>query len=76
MGRRDACSYRIWSVLTSAPALSRYQVTIAASEKIKMMVEIALISGVMPRRKRPQISSGSVLSRPIRKETDRDFVHG
>jgi hypothetical protein len=33
-----------------------------------MMVEMALISGVMPRRSRPQISSGSVLSRPIRKK--------
>ncbi len=33
-----------------------------------MMVDIALISGVMPRRRRPQISSGSVLSRPIRKK--------
>ena len=33
-----------------------------------MMVEMALISGVMPRRRRPQISSGSVLSRPIRKK--------
>ncbi len=38
------------------------------SEKTKMMVEIALISGVMPRRRRPQISSGNVLSRPIRKK--------
>ncbi len=33
-----------------------------------MMVETALISGVMPRRNRPQISSGKVLSRPIRKK--------
>ena len=46
----------------------RYQRTIAASEKTKMMVEMALISGVMPRRRRPQISSGRVLSRPIRKK--------
>ncbi len=40
----------------------------AAMEKRKMMLEMALISGVMPRRKRPQISSGRVLSRPIRKK--------
>ena len=32
-----------------------------------MMVEMALISGVIPRRKRDQISSGKVLSRPVRK---------
>lgn len=33
-----------------------------------MSVEIALISGVIPRRKRDQISMGSVFSRPIRKK--------
>ena len=33
-----------------------------------MMVEMALISGVMPRRRRDQISSGSVLLRPIKKK--------
>src|SRR3954467_11864293 len=49
-------------------ARKRYQVTMAASEKTKMMVEMALISGVMPRRSRPQISRGRVLSRPIRKK--------
>ena len=38
------------------------------SENIKMIVEMALISGVMPRRNRDQISSGKVLSRPIRKK--------
>ena len=37
-------------------------------EKTRISVEIALISGVMPRRKRDQISSGSVLSRPIKKK--------
>ena len=37
-------------------------------EKTRISVEIALISGVMPRRRRDQISSGSVLSRPIRKK--------
>src|SRR6185312_9430567 len=58
--------YNIRSV--SVLALSLYQVTIAASEKTKMMVDMALISGVMPRRRRPQISSGKVLSRPIRKK--------
>src|SRR5215831_3501415 len=47
---------------------SRYQSMMAAREKTKMMVEMALISGVMPRRNRPQISSGRVLSRPIRKK--------
>src|SRR5208282_6336777 len=56
------------SGVASAPVRRRYQNTIASSENIKMMVEIALISGVMPRRNRPQISSGSVLSRPIRKK--------
>src|SRR5213080_1716299 len=56
------------SPLPSALARSRYQVTIAANEKTKMILEMALISGVMPRRKRPQISRGSVLSRPIRKK--------
>src|SRR5580700_5527522 len=52
----------------SVPRRNRYQRTMAASEKTKMMVEMALISGVMPRRRRPQISSGNVLSRPIRKK--------
>ena len=52
----------------SALARSRYQTTIVTSENTKIIVEIALISGVIPRRKRPQISKGSVLSRPIRKK--------
>src|ERR1017187_4309193 len=56
------------SGVTSARVRSLYQNTIAISENTKMMVEMALISGVMPRRSRPQISSGSVLSRPIRKK--------
>jgi hypothetical protein len=59
-----------------ARARRRYQVTIAASEKTKMMVEMALISGVMPRRRRPQISSGRVLSRSDQEKADSDFVHG
>src|SRR5581483_247023 len=46
----------------------RYHTRIAHKENRNMMVEIALISGVIPRRKRPQISSGRVLSRPIRKK--------
>src|SRR5262245_42790825 len=52
----------------SARVLSRYQMMMATKEKTKMMVEMALISGVMPRRRRPQISRGSVLSRPMRKK--------
>src|ERR1017187_5914648 len=56
------------SGVTSARLRSRYQSTIAISENTKMIVEMALISGVMPRRSRPQISRGSVLSRPIRKK--------
>ncbi len=56
------------SALPSARIRRRYQSTIVTSENIKMMVETALISGVMPRRRRPQISRGSVLSRPIRKK--------
>src|ERR1700730_359315 len=46
----------------------RYQTTIATNENTKIIVETALISGVIPRRNRPQISRGSVLSRPIRKK--------
>ena len=42
--------------------------TISATETAKISVEMALISGVMPRRRRPQISRGRVLSRPIRKK--------
>ena len=56
------------SALPSARTRSRYQTTIVTSENTKMMVDTALISGVMPRRRRPQISSGRVLSRPIRKK--------
>src|SRR5438309_4672763 len=41
--------------------------TRSATDETKMSVEIALISGVMPRRRRAQISRGKVLSRPIRK---------
>src|SRR5207237_673740 len=69
LGRRyDFTSSAAISTLPSALARSRYQVMIAANEKTKMILEMALISGVMPRRKRPQISRGSVLSRPIRKK--------
>src|SRR5216683_1565856 len=46
----------------------RYQMTMRPTERAKIRVETALISGVMPRRRRPQISSGKVLSRPIRKK--------
>src|SRR5271156_3228597 len=46
----------------------RYQMMMSATETAKISVETALISGVMPRRKRPQISSGRVLSRPMRKK--------
>src|SRR6185369_12658609 len=52
----------------SVRVLSRCQVMMAISEKTKMIVEIALISGVMPRRRRPQISRGRVFSRPMRKK--------
>src|SRR5713226_6974997 len=45
-----------------------YQTVIRMMETTRMRVEIALISGVMPRRRRPQISRGSVLSLPIRKK--------
>src|ERR1700730_8465994 len=48
--------------------LRRYHKTMAHNEKTKIIVETALISGVMPRRSRPQISNGKVLSRPIRKK--------
>src|SRR5580704_4672098 len=47
---------------------SLYQMTIVTMEKRRMSVEMALISGVMPRRRRDQISSGRVLSRPSRKK--------
>src|SRR6266496_5648839 len=53
LGRRyDAASTSsaAISTLPSALARSRYQVTIAANEKTKMIVEMALIAGVMPRR--------------------------
>ena len=55
-------------------ARKRYQVTMAASEKTKMMVEMALISGVMPRRSRPQISRESVVASD-QEEAYGDFVH-
>src|SRR5882762_8050487 len=38
----------------------RYQTTIATNENTKIIVETALISGVIPRRNRPQISRESV----------------
>src|SRR5207247_9537665 len=71
LGRRyDAAftSSAAISPLPSALARSRYQVTIAANEKTKMTLAMALISGVMPRRKRAQISRGSVLSVPMRQD--------
>src|ERR1700682_3602749 len=46
----------------------RYQITIKITETRKISVEMAFISGVIPRRRRPQISSGKVFSRPIRKK--------
>src|SRR5579863_7128564 len=54
--------------LVSPRTRKRYQNTMATNEKTKIIVETALISGVMPRRSRPQISRGSVLSRPMRKK--------
>src|ERR1700689_5849816 len=48
--------------------LRRYHNKIMAMEKTRISVEMALISGVIPRRKRDQISSGSVLARPIKKK--------
>src|SRR5713101_2102056 len=46
----------------------RYQINMVLIEKSRINVAMALISGVIPRRSRDQISSGSVLSRPIRKK--------
>src|SRR5882724_11880222 len=66
--RADGGAYGSRSGLPSACWRRRYQVAMAAIEKTKMMLEMALISGVMPRRKRPQISSGRVLLRPMRKK--------
>src|SRR5579862_3834143 len=56
------------SARPSARTRNLYHSTMATSENTKMMAETALISGVMPRRNLPQISSGNVLSRPIRKK--------
>src|ERR1019366_6795379 len=54
---------------SSVPGLrNRYQSKISPNEKTKMIVEMALISGVIPRRSRDHISSGNVLSRPMRKK--------
>src|SRR5882757_7476960 len=41
----------------------RYHRTMVNSEKTKMIDDTALISGVIPRRKRDQISKGKVFSR-------------
>ena len=49
---------------------------IKTTETRKMSVEMALISGVMPRRRRPQISSGQSIVAADEKESDGDFVHG
>src|SRR5271156_3053009 len=46
----------------------RYHSKIMPMEKTRISVEMALISGVMPRRRRDQISRGKVLLRPIRKK--------
>src|SRR6516162_9706185 len=56
------------AVVPSSLVRSRYQTRIMMSEKKKIKVEMALISGVIPRRSRDQISSGKVLSRPRRKK--------
>jgi hypothetical protein len=64
------------SALASARVRSRYQNTIAISENTKMMVEIALISGVMAT---PQPSPDFERQRIIaagQEEADGDFVHG
>src|ERR1700675_3624001 len=45
-----------------------YQTKIKMTETAKISVEMALISGVMPRRRRAQISRGGGLSRPIKKK--------
>src|SRR6202012_358883 len=47
--------------------ISRCDRKIVPTEKRKMRVAMAFISGVAPRRRRDQISIGSVFSRPIRK---------
>src|SRR5260221_1311694 len=49
-------------------ARRRYQMTISPTDAAKISVEMALISGVMPRRRRPQISRGKVLSWQMRKK--------
>src|SRR6266404_6484698 len=46
----------------------RYQIMIVNNENTKMIVDTALISGVMPRRRRDHISNGKVFSRPTRKK--------
>src|SRR5262249_29689205 len=45
-----------------------YQTTIRTTETRRIRVDTALISGVMPRRSRPQIAAGRVESRPYRKK--------
>src|SRR4029077_10142865 len=45
-----------------------YHSTMSPIEKTRITVEMALISGVMPRLSRDQISSGNVFSRPIKKK--------
>src|ERR1700761_4467642 len=53
---------------TSLPVMSHCDRKIIPTENAKMSVAIAFISGVAPRRRRDQISSGSVFSLPIRKK--------
>src|SRR5580700_11839299 len=59
----------VWTSRASCVRVrSRYQISIVAMENKRIRVEMAFISGVIPRRRRDQISSGRVLSRPIRKK--------
>ena len=47
----------------------------SATDTAKISVEMALISGVMPRRRRPQISSGKRVVAADEEKGDGDFVH-
>src|ERR1700735_1137410 len=58
-GDSPACCVRVRSL---------YQIRIVPMENKRIRVEMALISGVIPRRRRDHISSGNVLSRPMRKK--------
>ena len=62
----DRLGHNFRLYLPNLPAVGTHEQS-AIREKTKMMLEMALIYSVIPRRNRAQISSGSVLSRPMRK---------